>query len=52
MEILTLPQDVRDEIDWYNERAGIREFDGGQDRLTAERLATVEYREWKGLPRD
>ncbi len=35
----TWPDDWRDR---FNERAAIREYDGGEDRLTAERMAFAE----------
>lgn len=37
--------------EWFEERAGIMEYDGGLSRAEAERRARVETEEWKNRNR-
>lgn len=45
------PENVRDELarDFFEERAAIRHFDGGQDAAEAERAAWLEARRAAGI---
>lgn len=47
-ELLTSLRRCRDElIEAWAERAAVREFDGGQSRTAAERLAWLDLRTWQ-----
>jgi hypothetical protein len=44
-------QPVDDVLEWWGERAAIREFDGGQPRATAEVDALADVQAWLGAGR-
>ena len=44
-----LPAVHEDEFEWFEERAAIREFDGGMTRAEAERLAAEDIRRFHNV---